>query len=391
MSLHEHVGNLRGGLRSLGQDMARSVAAHRALPGLGRAPPSGSLASGARPGLLVPGPLDWRAAAVAVAAALLAGWWMINRGTPVETIPVQPGSAAEVVYATGVIEPVNWAKVTSLQRKRIVDICKCEGAAVNKGDVLVRLDDAVERAALAELQARLERLQADADRTERLVARDIAARTTLEEKLTQVDEQKARVEAQRDRIADLALKSPVDGVVLRRDGEIGEIAGTTASDTLIWVGQPRPLRVVAEINEDDILRVKPGQKVLLRHEGRPGEPMHATVERVTPKGDPDTKTFRAYLALPDDTPLKIGMSVEANIIVAEVENGLLVRAEAVSDGKVIRVADGRAAVTPVELGIKGAGLIEIRNGLAAGDRLVTPYDPGIADGALLRPTESAAR
>jgi RND family efflux transporter MFP subunit len=331
----------------------------------------------------------WRLMIAIGVAALLILWWLGNRGTLVDTVTVKTGSAAEVVYATGVVEPVHWAKVTSLQRKRIVDICKCEGQPVKTGDVLARLDDIEERAVLAELEARLQRLKADAVRLERLVERNITARSTLEEKLTQVDEQEARVAAQRDRIADLALKSPVDGIVLRRDGEVGEIAGTGEQDTLLWVGQPKPLRVVAEINEDDILRVKPEQKVLLRHEGQADQPLPATVDRVTPKGDPDTKTFRAYLRLPDDSPLRIGMSVEANIVVNEVANARLVPAEAVKNGKVIRVVDGRAKYTPVEVGIKGAGLVDIKSGLDAGDVLVSPFDAGIGPNEALRPKQRA--
>ena len=51
------------------------------------------------------------------------------------------GTAVEIVYATGAVEPVRWAKVASLIRDRIVDICDCEGKTVAKGDVLARLDD----------------------------------------------------------------------------------------------------------------------------------------------------------------------------------------------------------------------------------------------------------
>ena len=56
------------------------------------------------------------------------------------------GTAVEIVYATGAVEPVRWAKVTSLIRDRIVEICYCEGKTVAKGDVLARLDDREPRA-----------------------------------------------------------------------------------------------------------------------------------------------------------------------------------------------------------------------------------------------------
>ncbi|MFN3867525.1 MAG: efflux RND transporter periplasmic adaptor subunit [Hyphomicrobiaceae bacterium] len=307
-----------------------------------------------------------------------------GRGAAVGTATVRRGSAAEVVYATGVVEPVHWAKVTALARKRIDDICKCEGQVVKKGDVLVRLDDIEERAMLTELEARLARMQSDVERITKLVQRNIAPRASLDEKLTQIDEQNARILALRDRIADLALKSPIDGIVLRRDGEIGEIAGIGANDTLLWVGQPKPLQLVAEVNEDDIARVEKGQRALLRHEGTANRRLEGTVARITPKGDPQTKTFRVYIALPDDTPLHIGMSVEANIVVSEITNGLLLPAEAVGDHAVQLIKDGRVVGTPVEIGIRGAGLVEIRSGVGEGDVAVSPFRKDLANGAAVR-------
>ena len=66
----------------------------------------------------------------------------------------QRGDAAEIVYATGVVEPRTWAKVAPLLRERIVDLCNCEGEAVERGAVLARLDSRQPEASLAELRAR---------------------------------------------------------------------------------------------------------------------------------------------------------------------------------------------------------------------------------------------
>ena len=274
-------------------------------------------------------------AATAVFAAIV--WWFVVSRPQVIAVKATRGDAAEVVYATGVVEPQQWAKVSSLQRKRILEHCDCEGKAVKRGDVLARLEDGAERALLRELEARRERIQEEAQRLEGLVERNVTTRVTYDEKLTQLREQDARIAAQKDRINDLVLRAPMDGVVLRRDGEVGEIAGTSAADILFWVGQPKPLRVVAEVNEEDIIKTRLGMKVLLRHEGLPGEPLPATLAEITPKGDPSTKTFRVYFALPDDTPLRIGMSVEANIIVREVKGALLVPIEAVVNGNVFEI------------------------------------------------------
>ena len=330
-------------------------------------------------------PRQMLVAGVAAAAAVAATVWWFTASRP-QVIVVKPtrGDAAEVVYATGVVEPQQWAKVSSLQRKRILEHCNCEGKSVKRGDVLARLEDGAERALLRELEARRERIQEEAQRLEGLVERNVTTRVTYEEKLTQLREQDARIAAQKDRISDLVLRAPMDGVVLRRDGEVGEIAGTNATDILFWIGQPKPLRVVAEVNEDDIIKTRLGMKVLLRHEGLAGEPLPATLSEITPKGDPSTKTFRVYFALPDDTPLRIGMSVEANIIVREVKGALLVPIEAVADGHVLEVRDGRATRVAVKAGIRGARMVEILAGLDADRSIASPMDAKIPDGSRVR-------
>ena len=338
---------------------------------------------GKRPGLR----LTLFAAVLTVAAAV--AWWALASGPEVEVVTVERGDAAQVVYATGFVEPLAWAKVTALQRKRIIDICKCEGRSVSKGDVLVRLDDAEERALLNELEARLDRLQADAERLKTLLERNAISRISLEEKLTEVREFEARVDAQKDRILDLELRSPVDGVVLRRDGEVGEVAGTGVNDVLLWVGQPKPLRIVAEVNEEDISRVASGQKALLRHEGFEDGVLRATVSNITPKGDPQTKTFRVYLALPNDTPLMIGMSVEANIVVREVSDATLVPADAVNGDSVLVEQDGRVAPRSVMSGLRGGRMIEIVDGLEPGEVVLSPFLPDLASGGRVRPVAAA--
>ncbi|MGI9510588.1 MAG: efflux RND transporter periplasmic adaptor subunit [Geminicoccaceae bacterium] len=306
------------------------------------------------------------------------------RGPSVSIVTVTRGDAAEVIYATGVVEPVRWAKITALKRRRVVDLCRCEGEPVKKGDVLARLDDTEEQAVLTEIEARLDRLRADAGRLAKLVKSNVSSRIAYEEALTQVREYEARQAAQRNRIEDLALKSPMDGIVLRRDGEVGEIAGTALNDALLWVGQARPLRVAAEINEDDIIKVRPRQRVLLRHEGHVDEPLEAVVERLTPKGDPETKTFRAYLLLPNDTPLMIGMSIEANIIVREAKDVPLVPAEAIVDGKVQIAREDRIEVNSVDVGIRGSGMVEIESGVAVDDALVSPFRDDLENGDSIR-------
>src|SRR5882757_6545410 len=267
------------------------------------------------------------------------------------------GPVSEAVYGTGTVEPERWAKVVPLQRRRLVELCRCEGQAVKVGQVLGRQDDAEEVSALHELEINNEQLARDLDRAKRDRDKSEAAKTEYEQRSTQFEESKSRIASQKVRIDGLVLRAPLDGMVLRRDGEVGEIVGPT--DVLFWVGPPAPMQVVAEVNEEEIYRIAIGQKALLRSEAFPAQALRATVSQITPKGDPTRKTFRVYLRLPQDTPLRIGMSVEANIIFREKPSAIVVPAEAIAGDWVQVIDDGQVRRVPIKVGIRGNRNTEI--------------------------------
>ncbi len=178
-------------------------------------------------------------------------------------------------------------------------------------------------------------------------------------------------------------------VVLREDGEIGEIVDSL--NVLYRIGLPRPLQVVAEVNEEDIPRVRNGMKVLLRTDAFLNQPLEGTVSDITPAGDPVAKTYRVKVALPDDTPLRIGMSVEANIVTREKADVLLVPPVAVVGGDVFMVEGSRAYRRKVEVGLRGTRATEIVSGLKEGEIVLAPVPTGLADGARVSVTAAATK
>jgi len=303
------------------------------------------------------------------------------RTQPVTTAIAVQAPVSEAIYGTGTVEPERWAKVVPLQRRRLLELCSCEGQAVTAGQVLGRQDDAEERSALHELEVNNEQLARDLARAEKDRGNSDAAQKEYEQRWTQLEESKSRIAAQKVRIDQLVLRAPLDGMVLRRDGEVGEIAGPT--DVLFWVGPPAPMQVIAEINEEEINRIATGQKALLRSEAFPGQALRATVSQITPKGDPTRKTFRVYLRLPADTPLRIGMSVEANIIVREKAQAIVVPTEAVADNAVQVVNNGRVQRLAVRVGVRGSRNVEIIGEVTRGMAVLSPARPDLADGTLV--------
>jgi RND family efflux transporter MFP subunit len=323
-------------------------------------------------------------AIVVLAAAGAALWWRYGLGSRVTAVAAARGTAVEIVYATGGVEPVRWAKVASVIRDRIIEICDCEGKTVAKGDVLARLDSREAEAGLKELKAREAFLQREMSRVTELIGRGAATTQAHERAGMDLQTVQGLISVQTEKIADYTIVAPMDGVVLRRDGEIGEIA--EAGQILYRVGVPKPLQVVAEVNEEDIPRVALGHIVLFRTDAFPDQRLEGKVREITPMGDVNAKTYRIKVALPDDTPLKPGMSVEANIITREKPNALLVPADALQ-GNAIFVIDGsRVRKRTVTIGIKGTRAAEILSGLTDGERVASPAATDLKDGARVRVT-----
>jgi RND family efflux transporter MFP subunit len=223
-------------------------------------------------------------AIVLILAALAAavGAYIWYRAAPaVETATAVRGPAIRAVYATGVVEPVEWAKVSPLVRGRIIETCGCEGANVAAGDVLARLDDREARATLAEQEARAVFALQEVERYRALAETRAATPQTLQRVLSELAQARASVIAARERLGQLTVHAPISGTVLRRDGEVGEVVGT--EDILFWVGKPKPIWITADIDEEDIPLVARGQRALIKADAFPGRALEAQVLRITPK------------------------------------------------------------------------------------------------------------
>ena len=307
-------------------------------------------------------------------------WWTMPPSVAIALVTTGP--ALRAVYATGSVEPVHWARVGPALRARITEVLVDEGDRVAEGQPMARLDnrEAAHRAEEAEARARF--AAEDLARIRTLVTRDIAARASLDRAEAEARAVRAVAEAAQRRLDDYVVRAPAAGVVLRRDAEVGEVVDTPAS--LFWIGEPRPLRITAEVDEEDIAQVREGQRVLLRADAFPGQVLAATVGQITPKGDATRKAYRVRLNLPDDTPLMIGMTVEANIVLRQTDDAILVPPAAVRDGRVFVVQGEAVRPRPVELGVQGPRAVEILRGLAPGEAVVLDPPAGLAAGQQVR-------
>lgn len=304
--------------------------------------------------------------------AMLAAWRLL---APIEVRVARPtsGPAVEAVYATGTVEPTLEIRIAPQMAGRIVELKVDEGDTVRKGQLLARLEDADLLAAVAELEARVEYARAQYERNMELRRSALISQDALDRSRSELDAARAALKRARDQARYMQLLAPTDGRIIQRDGEIGELI--PVNQPIFYMAGPAPLRVTADVDEEDVPRVEPGQEVLIHSGAFPGRVFNGVVDQVTPRGDSTARSYRVRIALQDDTPLRIGMTVETNILIEKRMDALLVPTTAVVDGHVWVVEDGRALRRQVSVGVVGPQRTEIRTGLGA-EELVIVEPPG---------------
>lgn len=321
---------------------------------------------------------------LAAAAYLL---WQLFRPPAVETAPPQRGPAVEAVYATGLVEPSLEIRIAPQAGGRLVELLAFEGNRVEKGQLLARLEDSDLRASVKELEARLEYARALARRNDELAASGLVPRDTADRTRADMEAARASLVRAREQLDYMRIVAPSDGLVIRRDGEIGEFI--PVNETIFYLAGPAPLRITADVDEEDVPRLVAGLPVVIRADAFPGRVFDGTVSQITPRGDPVSRSYRVRIALEGDTPLQSGMTTETNIVLDRRENVLLVPSDAVVDGAVFVVQDGHAVRREVEVGVVGPSLTEVRQGLDESARVVRSPGASLEDGSRVTVTDGA--
>jgi RND family efflux transporter MFP subunit len=326
-------------------------------------------------------------ALLAIGVAAASYFWLFSRPTVIVVSP-RVGPAVQAVYATGTVEPVVMLPIAPRIGARLVQLAVDEGAVVRKGDVLARLESEDVTNNVTQLAAEEDFARRDYLRNEALVKGGFVARQTYDKSKSAWDAARAAVAAARAQIGYMTLTAPTDGRIIRRDGEVGQFL--PVNQPLFWLSCLSPLRISADVDEEDIATIKIGQRVLIRADAFPGRTFSGQVQAITPKGDPIARSYRVRITLTENSPLQIGMTAETNIVTYEKPRALLVPTSAVSGGTIWLVRDGRLARQAVSTGISGKSDVEITHGIALGDNLVMTPDAAFVEGTAVNEAHEGA-
>ncbi len=321
-----------------------------------------------------------------------------------EQATVGLGTVRDELVVRGVITavPNRDVRISALVPGRVTSVLVAEGDAVQEGQVVAELDarpleDRRRQAAAAVDHARtaLESAKANFDRVGRLFEKGIASRKEVEDSRTETAAAQAAVEEGEAalRTADLELErarivSPISGRVVKRFVSVGEQVDGTSGEPVVEVAGLDTVELAANVPAEYLSRVRTGMSASVLSPTWPDRTFAGEVIALAPAVDPASNAALARIRIPNPAhELRIGMFVEARIIVAEHKGVVTVPPSSIvrdERGAAVFVVKGDLAErTAVTTGIETPDAVEVLTGLQAGETILTSSVHGLGDKAKL--------
>lgn len=347
---------------------------------------------------------------VAVVAAVL--FWRSREATPAAAAgpAAQPAARVTVIVPgrTTVTDRVSATGSIAARRELpvgvqgegglVTAVLVQEGDTVRRGQVMARIDRAVQSQQLEQMRAAVLQAQADAAlaqaelvRAQGLVARGFISKADVERRVATRDGANARVAVaraqsgeMRARLERLDIRAPDDGLVLARAVEPGQVVGA-GSPALFRVAQQGAMEMRAAVAEQDLVKLTVGQDATVRLVGGV-EAFEGQVWLIEPIIDPQARQGVVRVALGRDRRLRPGAFARAEVAVGAVERPLLPQSavQSTEQGSYVLVVgpDSRIVRREVEVGIVSERGLSINSGLTGRERVVA------SAGAFLAPGET---
>jgi membrane fusion protein (multidrug efflux system) len=309
-----------------------------------------------------------------------------NAPIPVITRPARIEPMGIEIEAVGTTQANESVEVTSKASNTVTAIRFREGEEVARGAVLVEMDDAQARAALAEAEAALARSKSAFDRSRDLQSRQALSVADLETVEADLKADEARVAAARARLDDTVIRASFSGRTGFRHVSVGSFVSpgtliTTLDDTSV-------IKLDFTVPETYLFVLRRGLPVTASATGLPDRTFEGVVANMDSRVDPVTRSVlvRAELANPDGL-LRQGMFMTVSLQ-GEVTPTLLVPEEALvpERGKayVFVVHDGVVERREVKTGKRKPGYVEIVEGVHEHEHVVVDGTQHVRDGSVVQ-------
>jgi len=301
-----------------------------------------------------------------------------------------------------------------------------EGDVVREGQVLAQLDSERAQLEVARADANLKRLEHDYERSQELYKAKLTSAELNDKVRFELDTQRAAHDLMKLELSYTRIVAPIDGVISERMVKEGNLI--QLQQAMFRIDDFDPLLAVLNVPERELSILKPGLPVSMAVDALPGKTFTGTVARMSPVVDKGTGTFRVTCEFHDETgQIKSGMFGRVSVVYAEKDDALVIPREGLieedgetavmvvvdeipkpaedkkdgekKDAKPAAKDDKVAKATPkkpvpiahrrnVVIGYAAGDKVEIREGLAENDRVITIGRGAVRDGTQVQVLEA---
>jgi RND family efflux transporter MFP subunit len=377
----------------------------------------------------------WLAAAILIGAVVAGGWFWLMREKPLvieaAAVAERPGGSqggAAVLNASGYVTARRRATVSSKVTGKVIEVNVEEGMAVTEGQILARLDDETERAALSlseaqaeaarrqvtENEVRLAEAKVTLRRRVQLMKDSLSTQAEIDQAQAEADSIEARIKAaqqqvavaerqialQRTALSNTIIRAPFTGVAISKDAQPGEMVSPVSAGGgftrtgISTIVDMKSLEIEVEVNEAYINRVVPKQRVIAVLDAYPDWEIPAHVITAVPTADRQKATVLVRVGFDGlDPRILPDMGVKVRFLRDEAPGApagerravLLVPKAAIrttgADSAVFVIRNQQVERRAVRVGGTDGDRVEVVSGLQSGERVVAPVPDTLKDGA----------
>lgn len=379
----------------------------------GRPVPSGAAVRRARPALTAPFVLA--ALLLAPAALGLAGCSgdtqasentsgadaeeTASEAVPVEVVTLTRGPMEEVLRFSTNLEAEEAVSVHAQAARQVVELRVEEGDRVEKGEVLLRLQDDEQRNELAKVKGQLARARREYQRQENLWRDQLISEQAYNDATYELEQLELALEETRRQLSYTVVRAPIAGTITRRLVSLGD--QVTVNQHLFDMVDFDSLVARVYVPEKELAKLRPGLPARITASSLGREPYEGRVVRIAPVVDPGSGTVKVTVGIPDWRGLRPGLYVDVALVTAVHDQAVRVpkRALLYDQDQVFlyRVVDGDGEGgsvverLPLRPRLEDAEHVEpSAETLTPGDRVVVAGQAGLKEGTRVRVLERAA-
>lgn len=314
---------------------------------------------------------------------------------PVEVVVAATRPLREEVSAVGSVRGNESVVLKPEIAGRVARIAFAEGQRVRKGAVLVELDARVARAEADQARAQYELAKSQFARTQDLAAKSFVSSSAQDQAASNLAVSEAAYALAQARLDRYTLRAPFDGVLGLRTVSVGDYVKDGAE--LVSLEDTSSVRIDFRLPERYVGQVGAGRAIEFTVDALPGKTFAARIDAVDSQVDANGRSLLVRARAPNEAgQLKGGMFARVRVQLGERANAVVLPEEVLvpsATGQVVfKLVDGKAVRTPVNVGLRREGQVEILSGVTPGETIVSAGQIRLQrDGLPVRVVDAAAK